>query len=90
MEPIHITYTQFFIYLAIAGAVFGLLIGLIPFFLGRRRGERKYGTYGLISSFIGGAISPLLAIIAVIVFTILILRKGTDGSGSVSSDPDLS
>ena len=75
MEPIHITYNELLLYIVLGGFVFGILIGLIPLILGIKKKKRNYGTYGFFASMFGGAISPLVAIIAMSIFTWLILRK---------------
>lgn len=67
--------TQFYIYALIGQVILGILIGLIPFILGRRRNQQRLGTYGLIASIVAGALSPLAAIIAAAVFSWLIVRK---------------
>ncbi len=71
MEPIRITYYD----LIIAGVVIGILLGLIPLILGIKKKNRKYGMYGFVGSVIGGAITPIISIVVVSVFTWLILRK---------------
>jgi len=75
MEQIKLTYTEAILYLALAGIVIGILLGLIPLILGIRKKKRQYGIYGFIASIVGGAISPILSIILVAIFTWLILRK---------------
>ena len=75
MEPIRVTYNELLIYIVLAGVVIGVLLGLIPLFLGIKRKKRNYGVFGFIASIFGGAISPLISIIAVSIFTWLILRK---------------
>jgi len=51
----------------------GALLGLIPFFLGRKRGVDGLGTAGLICCIIGNFFG--LGIIVAIVFVIVILVK---------------
>ncbi len=77
MEPIHITYNELLIYIVLAGIVIGVLLGLIPLILGIKRKKRNYGVYGFFASVVGGAISPLVSIIAVSIFTWLIVRKSS-------------
>ena len=67
--------TQFFIYLIIGQLIFGLLVGLIPFFLGRSRNDPRMGGFGLLASIVAGLLSPLASIIAVAIFSWLIVRK---------------
>lgn len=54
----------------------GALLGLIPFFLGRKRGHEGLGIAGLICSIVGNLIFSGSSIIFVIVFSIIILVKG--------------
>lgn len=75
MEPIHLTYNELILYVIIVQVILGILLGLIPLILGIKRKKRNYGVFGFFASIIGGAISPLVCVIAVSVFTWLILRK---------------
>lgn len=86
MEPIRVTYNELLIYIVLAGIVVGILLGLIPLILGIKRKKRNYGTYGFIASVFGGAISPLISIIAVSIFTWLILRKVEPASSEKSGE----
>ena len=70
-----LTYTQFYLYIFIGQIILGILLGLIPFFLGRSRGKAGLGNWGLLASVIAGAISPLGALIAVGIFVWLIVKK---------------
>ena len=54
---------QFLMYVVIGQIIFGILIGLIPFFLGRSRGNARMGNFGLLASVVAGVISPLASII---------------------------
>ena len=75
MEPMKITYNELIYYVVMAGVIIGILLGLIPLILGIRKQNRKYGMYGFVGSVIGGAITPIISIIVVSIFTWLILRK---------------
>lgn len=75
MEPIHITYNELLVYIVIGGMILGVLLGLIPLILGIKRKKRNYGVYGFFASIVGGAISPLVSIIAVAIFIWLISKK---------------
>lgn len=75
MEPVHLTYNELLLYVVIGGVILGGLLGLIPLILGIKKKKRNYGVFGFFASIIGGAISPLVCVIAVAVFTWLILRK---------------
>lgn len=61
-----------------ADIAFGLIIGLVPLFLGIKRKKRNLGIIGLVTSALIGALSPILSLIAVAVFTLLILSKVGD------------
>ena len=75
MEPIHVTYNELLVYIVLAGIIIGILLGLIPLILGIKKKKRNYGVYGFFASIVGGAISPLISIIAVAIFMWLILKK---------------
>ncbi len=74
MEDIELTFRELYVYAIIGGAILGALLGLIPLILGRRRNRRRLGFYGLVASTVGGAISPLLSIVVVAIFTWLVVR----------------
>lgn len=78
MEPVHLTYNELLLYVVLGGAILGVLLGLIPLILGIKKKKRNYGVFGFFASIIGGAISPLVCVIAVAIFTWLILRKPTE------------
>ncbi|MFN2413026.1 MAG: hypothetical protein ABR535_08270 [Pyrinomonadaceae bacterium] len=80
MEPIRISPSQAFIYVALAGAAIGLLLGLVPLVLGRRRGQARLGVYGFIASIVAGAVAPLLAVIVTAIFTWMIVKKRSEPS----------
>ena len=75
MEPIRVTYNELILYVILGSVVIGILLGLIPLILGIKKKKRNYGVYGFFASMFGGVISPLASIIAVSIFTWLILRK---------------
>ena len=79
-------------YLALAGVVIGILLGLIPLILGLKKKKRQYAIFGFIASVVCGAIMPLLSVIVVAVFTWLILRKTTSEQNlsENSSDSEIS
>ncbi len=61
------------------GAITGLLLGLVPLFLGIRRGKRRLGIIGFFVCLIGGTGAGLLiSIPALLVFTWLIVRKSRE------------
>ena len=55
--------------------VIGLVLGLIPLILSFRRGKKNLGIIALVASILLSLLSPILSLVAVIVFIILILRK---------------
>ena len=73
------------------GTLFGALIGLVPFAVGRSNGQRDLGKIGFLSCCAGGAfLGLLLALPLAIVFTALILVKRTGGQGICSgSSPQI-
>ena len=78
MQPVTLNAREFFLYAALLGAALGALFGLIPLFIGLRRGKRRLGLYGFAASVIAGAIAPLLSIVVVAVFSWLLLRKKSE------------
>jgi len=92
MGQIKLNYYEALAYIALAGLVIGILLGLIPLILGLRKNKRSYGLYGLVTSIVAGVFSPILSIIAVAIFTWLILRKPQpeNSSAEVSADSDIS
>ncbi len=61
--------------LVLIGVGVGLVLGLIPLILGFVKNKRNLGVYGFIASIGGGALSSILSLIVVIVFTWLIVKK---------------
>lgn len=57
----------------IGAVVIGALCGLIPFFLGRRRGRAGLGLAGLISCIVGGfLLGIILALPLALIFAVII------------------
>jgi membrane protein DedA with SNARE-associated domain len=81
-----LTYTQFYLYVLLGQLVVGILLGLIPFFLGRKRGRPSLGNWGLLVTIIAGAVSPLGAIIAVAIYVWLIVKKPSPASETTSGE----
>ena len=81
-----LTYTQFYLYIFIGQIILGILLGLIPFFLGRSRGKAGLGNWGLLASVIAGAISPLGALIALGIFVWLIVKKPAVSADAPSNE----
>ena len=70
--PTQITYNQ----LLIIGAIFGVVLGLVPLILGFRKQNVKMGIIGFVSAVaIGIPFSFLGALPVAIIFSWLILRK---------------
>ena len=88
MEPFRISYNELLLYVFAAGIVIGILLGLIPLILGIKRKNRKYGMYGFVGSVIGGAITPIISVIVVTIFSWLILRKSKADLPATPSQPD--
>jgi len=61
--------------LVLIGVGVGIVLGLIPLILGFVKNRRNLGIYGFVASIVGGALSSILSLIVVIVFTWLILKK---------------
>ncbi len=71
-----VTVEQIFRNLAVVGAGFGIVIGLVPLALGFSRSQKRLGIIGFIVTVITGAVLFLLAIIPAAVFSWLIVRAG--------------
>lgn len=70
--PTQITYNQ----LLIIGAIFGIVLGLVPLILGFKKQNMKMGIIGFVSAVaVGIPFSFLGALPVAIIFTWLILRK---------------
>jgi hypothetical protein len=96
MNDIEMTYSQFYIYVIIGGAILGALFGLIPLILGRRKNKARLGLYGFLASIISGALAPLLAILVAAIFSWVIAKgkpmqaNGADATahGTATHDPE--
>lgn len=66
-----ITYFDLFL----IGIGIGVVLGLIPLILGIYKKNTKLALLGFFASILGGAISSIIALIVVIVFIWLILKK---------------
>ncbi|HTH50633.1 MAG TPA: hypothetical protein VL501_01790 [Pyrinomonadaceae bacterium] len=74
---------EYWAYILAANFVIGIILGLIPFFVGRRKGQKGLGLAGLIATPIVCLPSTLLGIVCALAFTIIILIKSkgnTNGS----------
>ena len=78
---------QYWPYLLALNFVLGIVFGLIPFFLGRKRGQRTLGLAALIVTPIVGIPSLLLGILSAIVFSVIIVIRGRSiPGGSETAD----
>ena len=86
MQEIRLTTWEAVFYVALIGMAAGLVLGLVPLLYGWRKGKTKLGLTGLIVSIVAGAISPLLSLLAIVIFIFLIARK--QPLETTSSEPD--
>ncbi|MBK8303060.1 MAG: hypothetical protein WBC19_07980 [Pyrinomonadaceae bacterium] len=83
-----LTTTQLYTYVIIGQIIIGALLGLIPLFVGRSRGNARLGKYGFLATLIAGLLSPLAAIIAAVISVWMIVKKtAASNNGSKESDP---
>lgn len=68
--------SKYWPYILAFNFVLGIIFGLIPFFLGRGRGQRTLGLAGLIVTPLVGIPSLLLGILSAVVFSVIILVRG--------------
>jgi hypothetical protein len=75
MEEIRLTSTQAYLYVALANAAIGFVLGLIPLVVGIVRKKAKIGIIGIIVGTLGGALlGVIISIPAMGIFTWLALR----------------
>jgi Na+/serine symporter len=86
MENIRRAYEQYFYYILAAGVVIGFILGLIPLYLGVKRGRKGFGIAALIVSTAAGAVSPILVVLLVAVFSFLITRGTPDAETDADSE----
>ena len=75
-------WSQYWYYFLLAGFVIGLILGLIPFFLGRRKGQAGLGLIALIVTAVVGTPSIVLGLVSCVVFTVIVLIRGRSSSSS--------
>ncbi len=67
----------FFAQIFVGGAAVGLALGLLPYFIGRKRGNRMLGTIALPVCFLSGLIlGAVLALPVAIAFSVAIIMGG--------------
>ena len=88
MQEIKLTTGEAVFYIALIGMAAGLLLGLVPLIYGWRKGKTKLGLIGLIISIVSGAVSPLLSLLAIVIFVFLIARKQPLESTSTEPNDD--
>lgn len=88
MNDIELTYSEFYLYVIVGGAILGALLGLLPLILGRRRNKARLGMYGFVASIVSGAIAPLLSIIVVGIFSWFIVKDNkADANATADAGP---
>ena len=85
MDQIQISYQEALMLGAAIGALVGFILGQIVFFLALSRGKRQLAVVGLLLTIVGGAVSPIIALIIVDIFAWVIFKK-PNTSLSASSD----
>ncbi len=70
-------YQQYFYYILLADVVIGLIFGAVPLIVGIRKKQRNLGLTALLVSGAVGAASPILSLVAAVIFTVIIVRKGS-------------
>lgn len=75
MEEIRLTSSQAYLYVALANAGVGFVLGLIPLITGIVRKKAKIGIIGILVGTLGGALlGVIVSVPAMGIFTWLILR----------------
>jgi uncharacterized membrane protein len=86
MEPFTLSSKEAILYLVIFGAAVGLILGLIDLWIASKKGKKNLGFIAIGVCTLLGALMPLLAIIAFVVFLVLILRKGLPPEAAESDE----
>jgi len=74
MQEIELTSTQFILLGAAFGALFGLLLAMIPFFIGKKTKNPKQGNLALMIGPLAGALLGVPgAILSAVIFTIILI-----------------
>jgi hypothetical protein len=88
MEPIRINTQEAYMYLALIGAGIGLLLGLMPLFLGIKKGKTRLGVIALICSIIAGvALTGFISLLVIAIFIWLIYKSPGDTTRATSEIP---
>lgn len=74
MEPIRLTYGEFYLYFVLILVALGALFGMVPLILGKIRNRKRLGFYGFLASILAAVFSPIGSIIVAAVFSWLIFR----------------
>jgi hypothetical protein len=83
MEPITLTYGEFYLYFVLVLLALGALFGMVPLILGKIKNRKRLGFYGFLASILAAVLSPLGSILVAVIFSWLIL-KGTNSKPSSS------
>ena len=76
MDEIRLTASEWVVYIALRGAVIGLVLGLVPLIAGIIKKKVRKGVIGLVVSTLGGALAGIIiSLPAMAIFTWLILRE---------------
>ena len=79
MNEYFLSYNQLYV-IVLVGVVVGALLGLIPLMLGRKRNRARLGLYGFFASIVAGALSPIVAVVVVAIFSWVIVKGNTTPS----------
>ena len=83
------TYSQFYLYVFLGQIALGLLLGLIPLILGKKRGKSRAGLVGFLATLLASALSPLAGLIALGISIWMIVKKAPAESTNDDVNPDL-
>ena len=82
MQEIELTSTQYILLGTAFGALFGLLLGMIPFFIGKRLNNQKIAKLALLVGPVAGALlgAPGAILSAVIFSIVIVVRRNQHGN----------
>ena len=75
MQQVQQFWIQYWYYFLAGLFLIGLILGLIPFFIGRRKGQPTLGLIALIVTAIVGTPSLLFSLLSCAIFTVMILMR---------------